>query len=183
LLVWLNFYDAIRTFGLKPAYLQAGYIFFLLGITKIIDMGTGVNGQLIATSTRWRFELVSGVILLVVMLPLTYILTKQYGLIGPAIGSLVSISIYNMVRIIFLWKNFGLFPFTRETVYTLALAGVCYGICYFFFRNMTGFPGLVTRSVAFISLYAGGVIYLKLSPDIRPVVQTIRKKLGLKKNQ
>ena len=31
---------------------------FLLGITMIIDMGTGVNAQIIATSTYWKFELI-----------------------------------------------------------------------------------------------------------------------------
>ncbi len=182
LLVWLNFYDAIGMVG-KPAYLQAGNIFFLLGITKIIDMGTGVNGQIIATSTRWRFELLSGIVLLVVMLPLTYILTKQYGIIGPAIASLFSITLYNSIRIIFLWKNFKLFPFTKETVFTILLAGSCYGVCYFAFRNMEGFTGLIIRSLLFIILYAFGIVYLKLSPDIKPVLQTIRKKLGGNKDQ
>ena len=72
LLIWMNFSDGIKTFGVKSTYLDASSIFFLLGITKIIDMGTGVNAQIIATSTYWRFELLSGVILLSVMLPLTY---------------------------------------------------------------------------------------------------------------
>src|SRR5688572_7099791 len=79
LLIWLNFTDAILTFELKPIYLQGAWVFFLLGLTRIIDMGTGVNAQIIATSTRWRFELTSGVILLLLMLPLTYFLTKEYG--------------------------------------------------------------------------------------------------------
>ncbi len=51
LLIWMNFNDGIKTFGVKASYLDAASIFFLLGITKIIDMGTGVNAQIIATST------------------------------------------------------------------------------------------------------------------------------------
>lgn len=54
LLIWLNFTDGIINFGVKPSYLDAAWIFFLLGITKIIDMGTGVNSQIIGTSTYWR---------------------------------------------------------------------------------------------------------------------------------
>ncbi len=182
LLIWLNFTDGITTFKLKPVYLDAASVFFLLGLAKIVDMGTGVNAQIIATSTYWKFELVSGVILLIVMLPLTYIFTKKYGITGPAIGYLVSITIYNIIRIIFLWKKFKLFPLTIQSLYTVLMAAACYGLCHFAFKSLHGFTGLFTRSAAFVILYATGTIYLKLSPDILPVMRTIQKKLGLKRN-
>ncbi|MBC7873774.1 MAG: lipopolysaccharide biosynthesis protein [Ferruginibacter sp.] len=182
LLIWMNFSDGITAFGVKSFYLNAEWIFFLLGLTKIIDLGTGVNAQIIATSTYWKFELVSGIILLTVMLPLTYVLTKEYGLIGPAIAMLVSISIYNSIRIIFLWKKFRLFPLTIESLYTILLAGACYGICHFVFINLHGLPGIFFRSILFIMLYGAGIVYLKLSPDIQPVILTIKKRLGIKKD-
>jgi O-antigen/teichoic acid export membrane protein len=180
LLIWLNFTDGIESFGLEPAYLNAAWAFFLLGLTRIIDMGTGVNAQIIGTSTYWKFELVSGIILLAFMLPLTYILTTMYGITGPAIASLISITIYNTIRIIFLWKKFGLYPFTRETIYTILLAGCSYAVCYFAFRDIHGFTGIIIRSVTFILLYGGLAVYFRLSPDFKPVWQTIRKKFGAK---
>ncbi|HWR34210.1 MAG TPA: hypothetical protein VN451_11815, partial [Chitinophagaceae bacterium] len=182
LLVWLNFTDGIITFGIKPSYLEGSWVFFLLGLTKIVDMGTGVNSQIIATSTSWKFELISGIILIAIMLPLTYILAKQYDIIGPAIGSLVSITIYNIIRIVFLWKKFRLFPFTIHTIQTLLLAAACYFVCHFSFRNMHGFEGMTIRSSVFLILYATGTVYLKLSPDIQPVMQTIKKKLRINRN-
>ncbi|MBI5857053.1 MAG: lipopolysaccharide biosynthesis protein [Sphingobacteriales bacterium] len=182
LLIWLNFTDAINTFQLKPSYLAGAWVFFILGLTKIVDMGTGVNSQIIATSTFWKFELFSGIILIVIMLPLTYILAKQYDIIGPAIGSLVSITIYNIIRILFLWKKFKLFPFTVHSIHTLLLAAACYFICYFSFREIHGLAGMIIRSMVFIILYGAGAMYLKLSPDIQPVLQTIKKRFGIKGN-
>jgi O-antigen/teichoic acid export membrane protein len=179
LLIWMNFHDAITTFNLKPAYLNAAWVFFFLGLTKIIDMGTGVNAQIIGTSTYWRFELLSGVVLLLVMLPLTYVLTKEYGIIGPAISTLVSITIYNAIRTWFLWKKFRLFPLTIQSFYTVLLAAACYGICYVLFIQVHGLTGLFLRSISFIVLYILGVVFLKLTPDIKPVMQTIRKKMGI----
>jgi O-antigen/teichoic acid export membrane protein len=177
LLIWMNFSDAISTFGLKASYLDAGWVFFVLGLTKIIDMGTGVNSQIIATSNYWKFELFSGIILLLIMLPLTYILAKAYGIIGPAIGSLVSITVYNMIRIIFLWKKFRLFPLTFHSLQAVLLAAACYGICHFAFRDMHGLAAMFIRSLVFILLYTTGTVYMKLSPDIYPVIQTIKKRL------
>jgi O-antigen/teichoic acid export membrane protein len=182
LLIWMNFADGIRTFNLKPAYYDASWVFFVLGLTKIIDMGTGVNSQIISTSNYWRFELTSGAILLVLILPLTYFLTKSYGIIGPAIASLISITIYNCIRIVYLWKRFRLFPFTIHSLQTILLAAACYGVCYFLFRNLTGITGLFVRTITFIIIYAAGAVYLKLSPDIQPVLEAIKNKLGWRKN-
>jgi O-antigen/teichoic acid export membrane protein len=55
-LIWLNFSDGIFTFHLKSGYLDAKWVFFFIGLMRIIDMGTGVNSQIIATSTLWKFE-------------------------------------------------------------------------------------------------------------------------------
>lgn len=176
-LITLNYTEAIITFKLKETFLLGFNAFVLLGLTRVVDMGTGVNSQIIATSTWWKFELISGVVLLVFMLPLTYILTKHYGILGPAIANLVSITIYNVIRIIFLWKKFRLFPFTIQSAYTVLLAAACFAVCYFLFLNVHGFEGLVLRSLAFFILYASAVLTLKLSPDVKPVLQTIRKRL------
>ncbi len=179
-LIILSFTDAVYTFHLKGTYLNAYYVVILLGITKIVDMGTGVNAQIIGTSTYWRFEMLSGVVLLLIMLPLNYFLTKEFDIIGTASANLIAITIYNAIRIIFLWRKFNLFPFTIHSLYTVLLAAACYGICHFAFMNIHGLPGMFLRSIAFIILYATGTVYMKLTPDIQPVIATIKKRLGMK---
>ena len=183
LLIALNYREAVQTFGLKDAYLKGFSAFILLGLTRIIDLGTGVNAQIIGTSTSWRFELISGAILLTFMLPLTYILAKQLDILGPALANLISVTIYNIVRIAFLWKRFRLFPFTIQSVYSILVAAACYVLCYFVFLHMHGFWGLVLRSIAFATLYGTAAIYFRLSPDIVPVISSIRKRLGLVKSE
>lgn len=179
-LIILSFTDAVHTFQLKGTYLHAYYVVILLGITKIIDMGTGVNSQIIGTSTYWRFEMVSGIVLLLVMLPSNYFLTKEFDIIGTAAANLISISIYNAIRIIFLWRKFKLFPFTIHSLHTILLAGASYAICHFVFISIHGFGGIILRSVAFVLLYAVGTVFFKLTPDIIPVMNTVKKRLGMK---
>lgn len=179
-LIILSFTDAVYTFQLKGTYLNAYYVVILLGLTKIVDMGTGVNAQIIATSTYWRFEMLSGVILLFTMLPLNYFLTKEFDITGTGFANLISIIIYNSIRIIFLWRKFKLFPLTIQSLYTVLLATACYGICYFVFINIHGLLGIFLRSISFILLYATGTVYMKLTPDIEPVMETIKKRLRMK---
>jgi hypothetical protein len=72
--------------------------------------------------------------------------------------------------------------FTLQTLITIILAAVCYAICYFAFNKMQGFSGMFIRSLSFIVLYAAGTILLKLTPDIKPVINTVLERLGKKKS-
>ncbi len=183
-LIWLNFTDAVFNFHLQAGYVDAKWVFFFIGMMRIVDMGTGVNSQIIGTSTFWRFDFVTGVILLILTLPLNYILTKYYyGVTGPAIANLITFTLYNGIRYWFLYKKFNLQPFTIKTVYTILLGIVLFYGCFILFKSMHGFAGMVSRSTVFLVLYAAGTKLLNLSPDIKPVWQTLQKKLGIKKGE
>jgi O-antigen/teichoic acid export membrane protein len=181
-LIWLNFADGVFTFHLQSGYIDAKWVFFFIGMMRIVDMGTGVNSQIIGTSTKWHFDFYTGVILLSLTLPLNYILTKYYyGVMGPAIANLITFTIFNAIRYWFLIKKFNLQPFTLKTLYTIILGLSSFYFCYFIFDNMHGFFAMVIRSSVFLLIFAVGTIMLKLSPDTLPVWYNLQKRLGIKK--
>ena len=183
-LIWLNFSDAVPAFHLQSGYLNAKWVFFYIGLMRIVDMGTGVNSQIIATSTFWRFDFFTGVILLSLTLPFNYILTKYYfGVMGPAISNLITFSIYNGIRYAFLVKKFKLQPFNIKTCYTLLTGAAAFYSCYLLFNDRHGFIWLCIKSATLILLFFTGILWLECSPDILPVWQTIKKILGIKKRR
>ena len=70
-------------------------------------------------------------------------------------------------------------PFNVKTIYTLLLAAACYIATYLLFREQQGFLWIVVRSVVFVVLFAAGTISLNLSPDLKPVLQTLRNRLRI----
>ena len=179
-LIWINFEDGIQTFQLQPAYLQAKWVFFYFGLTRIIDMGTGVNSQIIGTSSFWRFEFTSGLILLGLMLPLNFFLTRSLGMYGPAVANLISFTVYNIIRFLFLYRKFNMQPFNRNTLYALLLAGACFALAYLPFRGFAGFHWLIIRSLVFLLPFVFFTIRLNLSADVAPVWETVKKRLKKK---
>lgn len=175
-LIWLNFRDGVYTFGLKESYLLAESAFFFIGLTRIVDMGTGLNSQIIGTSTFWRFEFFTGLILLAVALPLNYTLTRYLGVTGPAIANLVAFTIYNGIRFVFLYRKFGMQPFTSRSAYTLLLAAGAFYLSYLLFNEQQGLQWIVLRSAVFVSIFLAGTWMLKLTPDLAPVLETVRKR-------
>jgi len=180
-LIWLNFEDGVYTFNLQKDYIAAMWPFFFIGLTRVIDMGTGVNAQIIATSSFWRFEFISGLILLSITLPLNYFLARDMGIVGPAISNLISFTIYNAIRYIFLYRKFGMQPFTVKTLYTLLLATAAYFIAFLLFKNFQGIEWILLRSIVFSIFFFTGMVLLKLSPDVQPVFLTIKRRLGLQR--
>jgi O-antigen/teichoic acid export membrane protein len=180
-LIWLNFTDGIHTFQLQQGYLDARWVFFWVGLYRIIDMGTGVSSQIISTSTLWRFEFYTGVVLLVLTLPLTYVMTKytDLGILGPPIASFISFVIYNGIRYFFLLRKFKLQPFSSKTGFTLLLTLTAYLVCHFLMSDKQGLLWICLRSFLYLLIFIAGVVQLKLTEDLGPVMRTIWKRLGL----
>jgi O-antigen/teichoic acid export membrane protein len=177
-LIWINFRDGVLTFHLKPDYLEAQQAFLFIGLMRIIDMGTGVTNQIIGTSTYWRFDFFTGLILTAVTLPMNYVLTKTIGFVGPAIADLFTFSLYNAIRWLFLYRRFHMQPFTLRTIYTLLLGGAVWWITQALFGPGGGFGRIVLRSLVFLGLYGAGVLGLRLSEDVSPLWNTVKKRLG-----
>jgi O-antigen/teichoic acid export membrane protein len=179
-LIWLNYDSAIKVFNLNKLYETGKIVVLLVGFKNIIDMGTGVNAQIIATSMYWRFEFMCGVVLLCLAIPLNIILVKKIGIEGAAISNLVAYTVYNIIRLYFLWYKFKMQPFSKNTLYVITHTLACYFICLLLFRNMQSFAGIIIRTIAFIALFGSSAIFLKLSPDIAPVWKTVKKRMGIK---
>ena len=180
-MIWLNYPQAIDYFGINAKYHEARWVFFVLGIMTVIEMGTGVNGQIIGTSSHWRFELWTSLLLTALIIPLSYWLTIRYGLIGPAVANLISFSVYNIVRYVFLWKKFALQPFSVKTAEVILIAVCTYFIVYVVLGSVGGIGGLFLRSIAFIVPFLALLYYRNISPDMKPIVHSVLKRSGLMK--
>jgi O-antigen/teichoic acid export membrane protein len=176
--VWLNAKQGIETLHLQKEYLNGLSVIMILGFARIIDAGTGVNGFIIGTSTFWKFEFFSGVILLAFRLPLTWFLVKNYGIIGSAFAELAAYSAYNLVRFEFLRRKFNMQPFTLKTLYALLLAAFAYFICLITLNTIDGWAGIILRTVLFSSVMIAGIFYFQLTPDAHQLLDNFKKRIG-----
>ena len=58
-------------------------------------------------------------------------------------------------------------------MYTLFVGAIVYAICHFAFAGIHGFPGLIVRSTVAVVLFVICIWRFNLSPDVRPVLQTL----------
>lgn len=172
--IWLNIDDIYRI--MPSAYSSAKYLVFFMGIAKIIDMGTGVNQQLLATSRFWRFDLTSATILVILSIPLNYFLIKRYGMVGSGYSLMISQFVFNGIRLLFIRWRFGLQPFSINTLKAIATSVVIYYICRLL--PSTGHPiiSIAVHGLLYLVLFGGAILLMQVSEDINhTVAATVRK--------
>ncbi len=178
--LWLNAVQGINVLHIQKEYSAGLGVMFILGMVRIIDAGTGLNALVINTSTFWKFDFYSGVVLLFLRLPLTYFLIKNYGIIGSAFAELAAYSVYNFIRFEFLRRKFKMQPFDSKTVLSLLLALVAYAFCYYTMKDIGGWTGIILRVTAFSGIIILGVFYGKLTPDAGQLLDVLKKRLKVK---
>jgi O-antigen/teichoic acid export membrane protein len=174
--IWLNVSDAIQVLHIKNEYAQGLSVLFVLGMVRIIDAGTGLNALVINTSTFWKFDFYSGVILLAFRLPLTYVLIRKYGILGSAIAELIAYSVYNFIRFEFLRRKFQMQPFDKFTLYSILLALVAFGISLIITLPLQGWPAILVRIVLFSGMMIIGIFWGKLTPDAHQLWEVAKKR-------
>jgi O-antigen/teichoic acid export membrane protein len=158
-------------FRLLPAGYEAGYwVVFWIGLGKLIDMATGVNGTILNTSSRYAWDSAFFLLMVVATILVTRALIPVYGLNGAALGAALATAGFNLLRTGFVWQVFGLQPFSwrNAVVPLLGLAVWWLATRWPYATGPLWQVGLdmAIRSVVVAGLFVGAVRALHLSPDI-----------------
>lgn len=165
LLIWLNVHALFGILDMKSIFYEGIPVIFYLGLMQVIDMGFGINSQIVGTSNHWRFEFVSNLVKFIIAIPLNVAFLKMFGIQGNALANLLSITAFNLVRYLFIWYKFGLQPFNRNTLYILLTGVAGYGICYLI-EIQNPYVSMLVRGSVFSVFFLGIVLYFKLSKDV-----------------
>jgi O-antigen/teichoic acid export membrane protein len=161
---------------LGPNYSPLLLLMLILGIAKLIDLGTGLNSQILQLSKHWRIDLLTNMFFVGVSILLNYLLTRKYGIIGTAIGSLVAIVLFNLIRFICIKRIYKLQPFSSKNGTALLIAMGMLILTYWL-----PIPGIWVSSILKSILFLGGFVFLilrmNISPDITELWVMAKNKL------
>ncbi len=165
--IWLNVVPLIDVLQIPETWKIGLSTMFFICVARTIDASTGINNMIIATSTFWRFDFISGMILLAIRIPATWFLIVKFGLLGSAFADILSISIYNLIRFEFLRRKFNMQPFNYKNILAVLLGIGCYFLAFYLCQNIEGFSGLVIRATVFSLSFILGIFALDLTPDAK----------------
>jgi len=176
-LVWINL-DLLFQF-LPEVYSSGRWVVFIIGLAKLIEVGTGANGIILLNSKHYRVSFYSNVLLVILTIAANYLLIPNYGIEGAAAASAFAILIYNSVKTIYIFLKIGIQPFTRSALIALAVGFI---LLYVLDTGGTWMGGkvwinAVVQSVLFVMLFAAPILFFRLSDDLNGLVSKFFRKL------
>ena len=98
-------------------------IVWVLGFAMLFDLATGFNGHIISLSRYYKFNIVVMLILAVLTITTNMLFLKHtdLGILGIAIAYAISLSLFNIIKIIFNYIKFKVFPLGIEMMYAMIL--------------------------------------------------------------
>lgn len=164
------------TMDLSPkfySYQQHLYVFFFLGLATLIEMSTGANAGIIATSEKYKMNTYFNLILVACLIVSNFIFIKFFQLEGAAIASLVATAIINFIRWLYLKAKYQLQPFDINFLKALFFVFLCILLAHFLHFNLSPVTNIILKGIILFFIYWCGVIFLQFSKDINDWVSKI----------
>ena len=154
----------------------------ILGLAKIADMMTSVNNEIIQYSEYFRFNLIMVLILAVTNIVANYLLIVVYslGMIGAAVSTFMSLLLYNLAKLFYIYMKFKLHPFSKRSILVFLIAAILLFVSFNLNFGSNPIVKIALRSFVIIMIYGVLIYKLKLSEEFNKYIRELRQMIGIK---
>ena len=151
-------------------YRDGKYVILFLGLAKVVDMGTGLNHEIITFSKYYKFNLWSLTILAVLNVLLNfYFISKSFlnlGIVGSALATLLSMVLFNIWRMAFIYQKMHMHPLQINMLKVIIFALIAWFLATFIPSVSSPILNIFIKGSMVTLVYWAFVIYYKISPDV-----------------
>lgn len=170
LLVWINRNELFSY--LPDEYLPGIPVFFFLMIGRIFDMYSGLNGTILMTSKKYKYDIFFTVLLLGLVYGLNCWLIPVYGMTGAAISTAFALIMYNVGRMLFVLFLYKIHPFSLNQLWVF----LCFGLVWLLLELMPALSSntlveILLNLVLITVLFPGAIYFLHLEPEINAYIK------------
>lgn len=167
-----NLHNAVAI--LPPEYAALAPCVLILSIGRMIDMATGLNTELISISNYYKFTFYLSLALLVAIVVFNRIFIPHYGLFGAAWVSSLTLAVFNVCKMIFLYRKLGLSPISKQTG-LIALVGIALFLINQLLPILSSpVVDALYRSTILLAAFIAAMFYFRPSPDLSALIGQIR---------
>ncbi|BCY28258.1 lipopolysaccharide biosynthesis protein [Flavobacterium okayamense] len=155
-------------------------VIYILGANVLFNMATGFNSEIISYSQYYRFNIVAVLLLVVLNIFLNYYFLTQtdFGISGVAIASLVSMVLFNLSKLVFIYQKFKIIPFDKSYLKLIVVMFLITCLSYFLPKSQNSVFDLLSKLVVLTVLSMFFVYKLKLLSVFNFWVDKLLKKIN-----
>jgi len=187
LLVWCNITYIFEIMPNGEEYKIGKYVVLLIGIAKLIDMSTGVNSEIILTSSYYRFNFLVIILNSIFLVTVNYLLIPVYGMMGAALCIVITLLMANIIRSLFIYIKFKIQPFGLQNLWVVIFGGIVLLVLTYMPDLSIGvyspYANIAVRSLLILIVFMGPVFYFRISDDINFIGIQLIQKLRFARNR
>ncbi|UKB85095.1 lipopolysaccharide biosynthesis protein [Chryseobacterium sp. MEBOG06] len=141
-------------------------VVWIWGSAVLVDLATGFNGNIISLSKYYRFNILVMLLLAGLTIGLNYYFIKNTDLklIGIALSTAISLTIYNVIKILFNYIVFKVSPLTIEMIFVSIICTLAITVAIVLPNFNSNLINLVYKpSVVLVLIYIGNY-FTKIFP-------------------
>jgi O-antigen/teichoic acid export membrane protein len=139
---------------LGSEFVTAQLVLAVLLIRRLSDAGAGPCGYLLMMTDHEQLITINNVVLGLSNVVLNIVLIAEFGVIGAAIATAVSVTVFNFIKMVEVWWIEGHHPYSWKLLKPLFAGVVCTSLMIF----VREVPVPVILNVGLVRAVAGGVI-------------------------
>ncbi len=173
LIVVCNLHNAVAI--LPGGYSAIAPIVIILSLGRVVDMGTGLNTELISVTRYYKFNFRLAFMILLSVIVFDRIFIPHYGIYGAAWVASLTMVAANIIKMLFLYRNTGLHPFSRHTLTILLAGAVSFGVSFTIPHLTNPVADACVRSAVLLLIYTLLLLVFRPSPDLHAYLTQVRK--------
>ncbi|WP_066217953.1 lipopolysaccharide biosynthesis protein [Formosa haliotis] len=174
LLIILNISELYKL--IPEQFSQGILVVFLIGLAKLFDNLLGNNNAILFNSDYYRMVLIQGAFLAVISVLLNIWFIPKFGLNGAAYATFISVFIYNVVKISFVYRKFKMLPFSENTINVTILIFLTAVVFYFWDFPFHPIVNIGLKSMLIGVAYGGICYFFNFSEDITKLLNSMLKR-------
>lgn len=173
ILIAANTNNIIQLLGNR--YQGTQWVIVLISLTSLIVASTGSSVQIIGTSHKYKIQTYSLGLLVVLSVIFYAIFIPILGMIGAALGSLLSISGASLMRVFYLKRNMNLFPYRKIHLRCLAIGILTFVVVSLVPAFHNFLIDLLMRCLLIAILFIGLSYLFRISDDFNQIADKFLK--------
>ncbi len=168
------FLNIKQLYLLIPGGYESGIsVVFIIGLSKFYDVILGNNNAILLNTKYYRPVIFFGLLLVFMMIVLNMLLIPLYGIEGSAWATLISILVYNTIKLLFVVKKMDLYPFTIKTFYSFGIIIIIFLGFYFWEFPFHPILNIALKSILISIIYVYLNYKMKISEEINEIISRI----------
>lgn len=181
LLIWINADNVFKIMPNGHIYEVGKYVILFIGLAKVYDAATGLNGQILGNSKYYYYYLWSTPLLGLISIINLIIFIPIFGINGAAIASLITMVLNNSILVFIVYYKLKVQPFSLNNIKAVLVISSFFILNIFLPSFTNPYLDGIIRTILFLVVYLIAIYKFKLSQDINDFINIFINKFLKKK--